>query len=199
MTKHWDRLGPNENPYLPPSGDLVIDQSDEQVQKRLSRPATALIIMASIDSVFKSLSLIGFAIAASKTFHPDLALFFVLQSILFVCSILIAIGAAQMGAMKSLTWSYIGAILACLPVISPFSILGIPFGLWSLALLRDPQIRARFEAARELRDQLTKIEGQDIKANSFPSLMGVVKVGDKAWKTHKKTATPAHAYDTLSA
>ena len=37
------------------------------------------------------------------------------------------------------------AIVAMIPVCSPFIVLGIPFGIWAFVLLRKPEIKARFQ------------------------------------------------------
>jgi hypothetical protein len=37
------------------------------------------------------------------------------------------------------------AILACIPMVSPFVIVGIPFGVWSLRLLSEPEIKQAFQ------------------------------------------------------
>ena len=39
------------------------------------------------------------------------------------------------------------AIVAMIPVCSPFIVLGIPFGIWAFVLLQKPDIKARFKDA----------------------------------------------------
>ncbi len=58
--------------------------------------------------------------------------------------IVISIGAAKLGFLESYRMARVGSILACIPLLTPFVWLGIPFGIWALRLLRDPEIRGAF-------------------------------------------------------
>ena len=49
-----------------------------------------------------------------------------------------------MGHLKSFRMARIAAALSCIPGLTPFFILDIPFGIWSLVLLRDATIRSEF-------------------------------------------------------
>jgi hypothetical protein len=141
------------NPYQPPTHDgmLRIDSretndSRDKIRKRVARPATALIIMASIQSTFQAIQLVSvvllefrFGNAFAFTHWTVLAAIFQ-----FVGLIVIAIGAAKLGFLESYSWARLGSILACVPVVTPFLIVGIPFGIWSLILLADPEVRNAF-------------------------------------------------------
>jgi hypothetical protein len=61
-----------------------------------------------------------------------------------VSMIVISIGAAKLGFLESYRMARIGSILACVPLLTPFVWLGIPFGIWALRLLRDPEIQRAF-------------------------------------------------------
>ncbi len=50
----------------------------------------------------------------------------------FFSLIAVAVGAAKMGHLESRKMGLVGATLACVPGLSPFLLLGIPFGVWSL-------------------------------------------------------------------
>ncbi len=69
----------------------------------------------------------------------------------FLALVVIAIGAAKMGFLESYTMGCFAAILACIPFVSPFMIIGIPFGIWSLRLLAEPEIIQAFQTADERR------------------------------------------------
>ena len=137
----------NLNPYTPP--DTVDAETDrmKEVKQRLSRPATALIIMSSTQSVFASLPVVtsvlflvqGETQAVNVT---QLGLF----SLQFVTSVIIAIGAAKMAFLESHFLGRVAGFLACIPFITPFIIVGIPFGIWSLILLSDPTVRVAFRS-----------------------------------------------------
>lgn len=62
----------------------------------------------------------------------------------FVALLIICFGAAQMGHLKSFRMARIAAALSCILGLTPFFILDIPFGIWSLVLLRDATIRSEF-------------------------------------------------------
>lgn len=57
---------------------------------------------------------------------------------------LIAISGAKLGFIESLTVARLGAWLACVTYITPFKIVGVPFGILSLRLLTEPSVRAAF-------------------------------------------------------
>jgi len=139
------------NPYSPPTSNPELNQDPRDLAKsRLSRPATALIIMASIHSVFVTIVLVSNAVAfASSNFHFDNAIDTALASIQLISLILIAIGGAKMAFLESLPLARLGAVLACIPFLSPFIVLGIPFGIWALLLLNNPDNQAFFPSGKK--------------------------------------------------
>lgn len=58
--------------------------------------------------------------------------------------IVISIGAAKLGFLESYRMARVGSILACIPFVTPFIWLGIPFGIWALRLLADSEVRGAF-------------------------------------------------------
>ena len=134
------------NPYAPPTGDLEHPASSrDAIKARVARPATALIIMSSIQSVFVAIFLVSVAMVvvgggsvAGRLFDIGIA------CLQFICLIAIAVGAAKLGFLESYRLARFGAILACIPFITPFILLGIPFGLWALRLLSDPLVREAY-------------------------------------------------------
>ena len=62
----------------------------------------------------------------------------------FICLILIAVGAAKLGFLESYRLARLGSLLACIPFVTPFMLIGIPFGIWALWLLADPTVRRAF-------------------------------------------------------
>jgi hypothetical protein len=53
-------------------------------------------------------------------------------------------GATSMRRGTNYRGALIGAVLSCIPVLSPLIYLGIPFGIWALIVLRRPAVRAAF-------------------------------------------------------
>lgn len=142
------------NPYEASqiAADAVEPESDLKTvaKARLSRPATALLIMASIHSVFPAITLVSFGFVwfggmASVVTRPMIGFPIWLQLVQFVTLILISIGAAKMGHLESRRMAYVAAALACIPLVSPFVVLGIPFGAWALFQLGKPEVRAAFD------------------------------------------------------
>jgi hypothetical protein len=128
------------NPYTPPN-----PEPDSNAMVRLSRPAKALVIMASVHGVFAASILTASAVL---WFGGDLAsgqfAFLALILLHLVLLLGIAVGASRMARLRSLGAARAAAIISCVPVLSPLIVVGIPFGIWSLRLLANPQIRAAF-------------------------------------------------------
>lgn len=143
---------PSINPYEPPSIDSQIgiepkEQSIEQIRRRVSRPGTALLIMGSIAAVFPAISIVGWLFNLLYIgFNAVVASNLLVSLLFFACSVMISIGGGKMASMECYRLARLGAILACIPFVSPFIFLGIPFGIWALVLLYDPEVKAAFEA-----------------------------------------------------
>jgi hypothetical protein len=122
----------------------------ESAKKRLARPATALIVMASIQSVYPAIVLVcGVFWFMGGGPSKIESIMLLIASALFSTQIVIAIGAAKMGFLESYAMARTAAILACIPFVTPFVFVGIPFGIWSLKLLADPAIIRAFHTAHE--------------------------------------------------
>jgi hypothetical protein len=143
---------PSINPYEPPSIDSQIgiepkEQSIEQIRRRVSRPGTALLIMGSIAAVFPGIAIVGWLFNLLYIgFNAVVASNLLVSLLFFACSVMISIGGGKMASMESYRLARLGAILACIPFVTPFIFLGIPFGIWALVLLYDPEVKAAFEA-----------------------------------------------------
>ena len=135
-----------DNPFAPPSQTEAIELSLDAIKVRASRPATALIIMSSIHAVFVSIAFVESAISlmGGGGFVWDDSIELLIATIQLPSLIMIAIGAAKLGFLQSYRLAKIGALLSCIPIITPFLLLGIPFGIWALLLLADPRVRNAF-------------------------------------------------------
>ncbi|TWU32666.1 hypothetical protein Q31b_58240 [Novipirellula aureliae] len=134
------------NPYAPPTSNITLrGDPRDAIKARVSRPATALIIMSSIQSVFVGIYLVSAAVIVVRggTVLDD-AIGLTIGCLQFICLILIAVGAAKLGFLESYRLARLGSMLACIPFITPFMLIGIPFGIWSLRLLSDPLVRDAF-------------------------------------------------------
>jgi hypothetical protein len=119
--------------------------SREAIKSRVSRPATALIIMASTQSVAVAIYLVSAAVIVARGGSVSDDIFgLAIGALQFVALLLIAVGAAKLGFLESHRLARLGSLLACIPFITPFIFIGIPFGIWSLRLLADPAVRDAF-------------------------------------------------------
>ncbi len=100
--------------------------------------------MASIHSVFVTIHLVsvGFVYQRSGSGISFLVTGFAAAQLIGL--IVISIGAAKLGFLESYRMARIGSILACIPFVTPFIWLGIPFGIWALRLLADSEVRGAF-------------------------------------------------------
>jgi hypothetical protein len=144
--KAVDDLNRMMNPYAPSiSNPTLRVDSREAIKARVSRPATALIIMASIQSVFVAIYLVSAVVIVVRGGSvADDIIGLAVGCVQFICLILIAIGAAKLAFLESHRLARVGSLLACIPFITPFMLVGIPFGVWALRLLADPTIRGAF-------------------------------------------------------
>ncbi len=62
-----------------------------------------------------------------------------------IASGLIVMAGARMRILRGYGFAMMGAILAVIPCISPCCLLGLPFGIWALIVLANPEVRAAFE------------------------------------------------------
>ena len=63
-----------------------------------------------------------------------------------VLSILIFMGALKMKSLRSYEFSVTAAILCMVPCVTPCCgwIIGLPFGIWALVVLRKPEVKSHF-------------------------------------------------------
>lgn len=122
--------------HLPPQSGML----------KASRPATVLLAMA-----LANLSLTVFLFGSATILGRHFGLAPVEIGVLllqFPFLVFITIAAMQMRSFRSHRLAYAGAILSCIPIISPFFILAVPVGFWALRSLDDPKVRACFADAR---------------------------------------------------
>ena len=62
-----------------------------------------------------------------------------------VMDILVLLGAYNLMNLKKYSLAMTGAVIACIPCCGPCFVLGIPFGIWALVLLNNPEIKPHFE------------------------------------------------------
>jgi hypothetical protein len=74
-------------------------------------------------------------------FGPTTTAAFVLG---IVMSVVILIGAMRMQALKNYAFAFTVGILAMIPCVTPCCLIGLPFGIWALAVLSRPDVKSQF-------------------------------------------------------
>ncbi len=142
------------NPYAAPADTNSAQSSFPSAAARVRGPALSLMICAGI---FLGLLVLGFLFNIFLIFSgltsdnggPTSSFTTVVARTVFGCLLMlingfIFYGALQMQQLSSLTAARTAAILACVPCVGPCYFLGIPFGIWALVALNDPQVRGAF-------------------------------------------------------
>jgi hypothetical protein len=60
-------------------------------------------------------------------------------------SLLVLVGALRMKALRSYEFSMIAAVLALLPCVTSCCLIGLPFGIWAILVLRRSGIKSQFK------------------------------------------------------
>lgn len=101
--------------------------------------------MASIHAVFVSIHLVSAGFVYFQRIGSGISFLVTgLAAAQLIGLIVISIGAAKFGFLESYRMARVGSILACIPFVTPFIWLGIPFGIWALQLLADSKVRGAF-------------------------------------------------------
>jgi hypothetical protein len=142
-------LNPYEPPRMGPEGYAPFHSlSPEEALARVRLPAVFLIVMAALTIVGRVAGLCfqlialgqadaanGTAAAAGGIAGNGLALAFNLVTV---------VGAYKMMNLQSYSFARRAAIISVIPICSPCVLLGIPFGIWALVVLGNPQVKAAF-------------------------------------------------------
>ena len=159
----------SENPYDAPAEDgASLNQysaessagSEREVSTKA--PAICLLIISIISISVTLFGLVGFSIATSSLLGLDdelvnevlideqdnVRMFLELVGAFFaiVANFVILIGSINMLQLKNYRFAMLGSIIACSPCCSPCCLLSIPFGIWSLKVLNNEEVRLKFVA-----------------------------------------------------
>ena len=118
-------------------------------------PATGLLVTAIIGIVIQGVSIllnilgVGMGMTESSS-DAAMALFSGTIGIVFNIigmgiGFVILIGALKMKRLQSHNWAMASSIIAMIPCISPCCILGLPFGIWGLVVLGQPEMKNAFQ------------------------------------------------------
>lgn len=127
----------------------------QSVEASVRAPAVALLVVGIIGVGLGPLSLLFFIFGGMGMFNdrggrPDPSdvavgtIGAVASSVQIVVSVLIVIGALKMQRFQSHGWGVTSSILAMIPAVSPCCLLGLPFGIWALAVLNQDDVKDAF-------------------------------------------------------
>ena len=139
---------PNTSGQMPPGGDSASAAS------KVKGPALGMLISTIVGVLLGLLGLalnilgIGLIAAADGAPPAEMASLLgqgvvgIVQSVIgLIGGGVIIFGCLKMMKLQSFNFAFTTCILAMIPCISPCCLLGIPFGIWGLVVLNDPQVK----------------------------------------------------------
>jgi hypothetical protein len=66
------------------------------------------------------------------------------DALALVLSLVVLAGAIRMLALRNYEFAFVAAVLAMIPCLTPCCLLGLPFGIWALVVLRKPGVKDGF-------------------------------------------------------
>lgn len=149
--------------YAPPPGPAPAGLGRAEIERKVSGPATALLVTAIIGILLAvagiAMSLLGMGMAGlgggmegfggqevPSWLVPMMSGTFQLVGNLIGIAIgcLILFAALQMKKLKNWGLAMAGSVVAMIPCLSPCCVLGLPFGIWALVVLLKPEVKASF-------------------------------------------------------
>lgn len=149
----------SENPYqatgTSPGGSDYIAPGQPYASSRVQAPAMALMVTMIISmpfillgAVINMVSMAGGGVApaqqemAINIMSGGIGL--VLNFVGLAIGVVILFGAIKMKNLQNYQYAMTASILAMIPCLSPCCLLGLPFGIWALVVLNDPNVKASF-------------------------------------------------------
>ena len=135
------------------------DDDPRDAVREVSAPATALKVLGWMGLVLSALGVVLWVFIltwaandpqAKKNMGKDDEIFvegavYITQGVVAgIVSIVILIGAGKMSRLENRSWAMTAAVLGSIPCISPCCLLGLPFGIWAIAVLNRPSVQAAF-------------------------------------------------------
>jgi len=125
--------------------------------KRISAPATCLMVTAVLGLLFQVAGIFGHAMRFGPFMPPAVQKEWMLMAFMgppaiafiaigVIMSIVVLVGAIKMKGLENYGLALTASILALIPCTSPCCFLGLPFGIWALVVLSDPVVKAAFKS-----------------------------------------------------
>jgi serine/threonine protein kinase len=128
------------DPFISPPTEypsaIPVGAARERIRQRLRNPSIALMIVGALEIGISA----WVAISVFKSWEGALPLG--LPGILK--GLAIVLGGWQIQRLRGYKWGIVSCVLAMLPCFTPSILLGLPVGIWTLLVLRRPEIRASF-------------------------------------------------------
>lgn len=131
------------------------------VMKKLRSPAVALICLGALNALAAVMLLLGrlanlirgnervITDEAERLGYQTAMIYFPLVSLLSIAAApVIIIGGVQMLNARKYSLAVLASILAMIPLTSVCCLPGVGIGLWALIVLRNPEVRAAFQASQ---------------------------------------------------
>ena len=139
---------PAINPYESPQGiELPHEPAEDHLIPALRGPSMGLLVLAGMQSLNV---LLGLPVLVAQIVMRQNTLELALGILISLPSIFIFFAALRTRQMKSLRLCRVGAIMACVPFISPTVVVGIPFGIWATIVLFRPSTAAAFAQVKTM-------------------------------------------------
>jgi hypothetical protein len=135
---------------------MVGSMPDPSAADKVKGPAIGLLVTAIVGIAIQVLSILlnflGVGVGLQEQAAPDAFMNVLSGTIGIVFSFIgigigavILIGAQKMKRLESYNWAMAASIIALVPCISPCCILGLPFGIWALIVLGQPNMKNAFQ------------------------------------------------------
>lgn len=130
----------------------------DYAERRVSGPATALLVTSALTVALTLLALVFdlwllLSGAAGELEQPrgmsketQVTIRAAWTFLMLLTSAVILAGALQMKRLRGRGLPTMACILALIPCLGPCFVVGIPFGIWGLVVLNDPQVRRAFDS-----------------------------------------------------
>ena len=150
-------LTPPAAPGVPPPG-LLQAAPQPAVSSQVQGPAIALIIVAALNFIMATISLIiNLAGTGMGRFGPignpeierllemTSGIAGIISSLVNIgIAVLIFVGAQKMKNLQNYGLAMTATILAMVPCFSPCCLIGLPLGIWALVVLLKPEVKSAF-------------------------------------------------------
>ena len=134
----------------PPSGGGYA-----MAQSKVAGPAIALMITAGVSLCLHLLGLmatiLGIGIGAAMTPVEERWAFLLagpiailVRLVVLALTAIILVGAMKMRKLENYGLAMTGTIIALVPCLPPCCLLSIPFGIWALVVLMNPEVKSAF-------------------------------------------------------